>query len=37
MTDVLPCTDCGTPTPVKRPRPRRCDPCVKAEASAYSY
>jgi hypothetical protein len=38
MHDVyqLPCTDCGAPTPTKRPKPRRCDPCAKAEALDYS-
>jgi len=38
MHDVyqLPCTDCGAPTTTKRPKPRRCDPCAKAEALDYS-
>jgi hypothetical protein len=36
MTYQLPCTDCGAPTPTKRPKPRRCDPCAKAEALDYS-
>jgi hypothetical protein len=36
MTYRLPCTDCGAPTPTKRPKPRRCDPCAKAEALDYS-
>jgi hypothetical protein len=36
MTYQLPCTDCGAPTPTKRPKPRRCDPCAKAEALGYS-
>jgi hypothetical protein len=36
MTHVLPCTDCGTLTPTKRPLPKRCAPCAKAEARAYS-
>src|SRR5215471_18513418 len=36
MTYQLPCTDCGAPRPTKRPQPRRCDPCAKAEALDYS-
>ena len=36
MTYQLPCTDCGAPTPTKRPKQRRCDPCAKAEALDYS-
>src|SRR5215471_20788723 len=36
MTYQLPCTECGAPTPTKRPKPRRCDPCAKAEALDYS-
>jgi hypothetical protein len=36
ITYQLPCTDCGAPTPTKRPKPRRCDPCAKAEALDYS-
>jgi len=36
MTYRLPCTDCGAPTLTKRPKPRRCDPCAKAEALDYS-
>jgi hypothetical protein len=36
MTYQLPCTDCGAPAPTKRPKPRRCDPCAKAEALDYS-
>ena len=36
MTYQLPCTECGAPTSTKRPKPRRCDPCAKAEALDYS-
>jgi len=32
----FPCTDCGVQTPTKRPKPRRCDPCAKAEALDYA-
>lgn len=34
--NLLPCTDCEKPTPVKRPKPRRCDECKKIEAAEYS-
>ena len=36
MTHVFPCTDCGTPTPTKLQKPKRCAPCAKAEALDYS-
>src|SRR5262245_11914023 len=40
MTHVFPCTDCGTPTPTKLRKPKRCAPCAKADAldcSRWNY
>jgi hypothetical protein len=34
--NALPCVTCGELTPVKRPQPKRCPPCAKAEALDYS-
>jgi hypothetical protein len=33
---MLPCTDCSQVIPTKRPKPKRCAPCAKAEALDYS-
>jgi hypothetical protein len=35
-THILPCTNCGSPTPTKQRRSKRCPPCAKAEALDYS-
>jgi len=36
MEFEFPCVSCGVSTSTKRPKPRRCGPCAKAEALDYS-